>query len=128
MLEYTQRLEHYMPISWVYVGGSTIEEESRAMLKQIPDAAYVVVLDDKGKEFSSEGLAEFIGKRQLESHKDIFFIIGGAFGVGEEVKARAQYVWSLSKLTFPHELVREILAESLYRACTILRGEKYHHA
>ena len=98
------------------------------MLKQIPDNSYVVVLDDKGKEFTSEGLAAFLEKRLQESRKDIVFVVGGAFGVGEEVRARAAYTWSLSKLTFPHELVRSILAESLYRACTIMKGEKYHHA
>jgi 23S rRNA (pseudouridine1915-N3)-methyltransferase len=66
-------------------------------------------------------------KRSNESVKNLVFLIGGAFGLDETILKRANYKWSLSNLTFPHQLVRLILSEQVYRACTILRNEKYHH-
>ena len=80
-----------------------------------------------GKQLSSEGLAEFIGGRANESVRRLIFLIGGAYGIDESVLKIAQFKWSLSNLTFPHQLVRLILVEQLYRAFTILRNEKYHH-
>jgi 23S rRNA (pseudouridine1915-N3)-methyltransferase len=77
---------------------------------------------------SSEGLASFIQLRANESVKNIVFLIGGAFGVSDAVKQRANYQWSISKLVFPHQLVRLIIAEQIYRACSINRNEKYHHS
>ncbi len=79
------------------------------------------------KQFTSETLANFIQQRANESKKNIVFLIGGAFGVSEAVFKRADYKWSLSPLVFPHQLVRLILAEQIYRACSINRNEKYHH-
>jgi 23S rRNA (pseudouridine1915-N3)-methyltransferase len=76
---------------------------------------------------SSEGLAGFMQARANESIKNVIFLIGGAYGIDETVLKRADYTWSLSQLTFPHQLVRLILAEQIYRACTILKNEKYHH-
>ncbi|HRG94179.1 MAG TPA: 23S rRNA (pseudouridine(1915)-N(3))-methyltransferase RlmH, partial [Chitinophagaceae bacterium] len=76
---------------------------------------------------SSPGLAEFIQKRGNESAKNLVFLIGGAFGLDETVLKRANFQWSLSPLVFPHQLVRLILAEQVYRACTIQKNEKYHH-
>ena len=75
----------------------------------------------------SPDLEAFIEQRASESTKRIVFLIGGAFGVDQEVSRRANMVWSLSKLVFPHMMVRLILAEQIYRACSIIRGEKYHH-
>lgn len=89
---------------------------------------YLVLLDERGKQFSSEELAGFIQQRANESEKTLIFLIGGAFGVSQELMKRAHFTWSLSKLVFPHQLVRLMLAEQVYRACTILRNEKYHHA
>lgn len=89
---------------------------------------YLVLLDEHGKMFSSETLANFIQQRANESGKNIVFLIGGAYGVSDTVKQRANYTWSLSKLVFPHQLVRLILAEQVYRACSINRNEKYHHS
>jgi 23S rRNA (pseudouridine1915-N3)-methyltransferase len=76
---------------------------------------------------ASEGVANFIQLRANESLKNVVFLIGGAYGVSEEVLKRANYKWSLSLLVFPHQLVRMILAEQVYRACSIIRNEKYHH-
>ena len=76
---------------------------------------------------TSEGLAQFIQDRANESNKNLIFLIGGAYGLDEAVLTRADNRWSLSQLTLPHQLVRLLLAEQVYRACTILRNEKYHH-
>ncbi|HMP88156.1 MAG TPA: 23S rRNA (pseudouridine(1915)-N(3))-methyltransferase RlmH, partial [Lacibacter sp.] len=84
-------------------------------------------LDERGKHISSEELAGFINQRSNESCKNIVFLIGGAYGLDPTVLERARFTWSLSRLVFPHQLVRLILAEQVYRACTILRNEKYHH-
>ena len=75
----------------------------------------------------SEGLAQLIQSRANESVKNIVFLIGGAFGVSDAVAQRANFTWSLSPLVFPHQLVRLVLAEQIYRACSINRNEKYHH-
>ncbi len=88
---------------------------------------YLIALDERGKQLTSEGLAEFLMKRSNESLKNIIFLIGGAYGIDEAVLKRTNFKWSLAQLVFPHQLVRLILAEQVYRACTINRNEKYHH-
>lgn len=88
---------------------------------------YLILLDEKGKQLTSESLAEFIQARANESIKKVVFLIGGAFGVDDSIFKRANFKWSLSQLVFPHQLVRLILVEQVYRACTILKNEKYHH-
>ena len=128
VLEYTKRLQHYTKLDWVFIPGSDIEEEGRRILRAIPEESYVVLLDENGKSFSSPQLAQFLEKHLNESTKNLIFIIGGAHGFDKSVTARAEFLWSLSALTFPHELVRSILSETLYRAFTIIKGEKYHHA
>ncbi len=87
----------------------------------------LIVLDEKGKQFTSEQLAELIQLKANSSTKNLVFLIGGAYGVEERIIKRANHVWSISKLVFPHQMVRLILAEQVYRACTIIRNEKYHH-
>jgi 23S rRNA (pseudouridine1915-N3)-methyltransferase len=89
---------------------------------------YLVLLEERGKQLSSEELAGFIQLRANESIKNIVFLIGGAYGVSDTVKKRANFQWSISKLVFPHQLIRLILAEQVYRACSINRNEKYHHS
>jgi len=86
------------------------------------------LLDERGKMLSSPDLAQMIQQRANESTKRLIILIGGAFGVHESIAKRAQFTWSLSKLVFPHMLVRLIIAEQVYRACSILRNEKYHHS
>ena len=88
---------------------------------------YLIALDEKGKQMGSEGLAQFIQGRANESVRNLVFLIGGVYGLDDSVLRRANHRWSLSQLTLPHQLVRLVLAEQLYRACTILRNEKYHH-
>ena len=103
------------------------QKEGEIILGLLKKDDYLILLDERGKQLSSEGLAEFIQQRANESQKNIIFLIGGAFGVSKEVMNRANYKWSLSQLVFPHQIVRMLLAEQVYRACSINRNEKYHH-
>ena len=103
------------------------KKEAQLILDWLDRDDYLVLLDEKGRQLSSEGLATFLQDRANESTKKLVFLIGGAFGVDETVFKRANFTWSLSSLVFPHQLVRLILAEQVYRACTILKNEKYHH-
>jgi len=134
--DFTNRISKYFPVEWTIIpvpknAGMMSEmdlkkKEGEIILDWLKDE-YLVALDEHGKEMTSEQLGGFIQGRANESHKAIVFVIGGAFGLDEAVLNRANYKWSLSKLTFPHQLVRLILAEQVYRACTIIRNEKYHH-
>jgi 23S rRNA (pseudouridine1915-N3)-methyltransferase len=135
--QFTGRLQHYFKTEWTLLPtprstGMLSEmdlrrKEGDCILEWLEKDDYLVLLDEKGKSLSSEKLAAFLQSRANESTKRVVFLIGGAFGVDERVKKRAQLLWSLSTLVFPHQLVRLILAEQLYRAATILRNEKYHH-
>ena len=135
--DFTNRISKYYPVEWTIIplpknAGLMSENELKKkegdiVLERLNKDDYLVVLDERGKQFNSESLAEFIMKRSNESVKNLIFLIGGAFGLEEAVLKRANYKWSLSSLTFPHQLVRLLLAEQVYRACTILRNEKYHH-
>jgi 23S rRNA (pseudouridine1915-N3)-methyltransferase len=127
VLEYTSRISHYSSIEWKFIQSSDIKEEGQKIDKAIPDGSFVVVLDEKGKQLTSPGFSDFLNKRLNESVKNLVFIIGGSYGVSEELKEKAYFLWSLSSLVFPHELVRTILAEQIYRGFSILKGEKYHH-
>ena len=134
---FTKRISNYYPVDWQIIpmpknAGVMSElelkkKEGELILQQLQKEDYLVLLDESGKQLSSEGLAQFIQNRANESQKSIVFVIGGAYGVSEDVFKRANFKWSLSQLVFPHQLVRLILAEQLYRACSILRNEKYHH-
>jgi 23S rRNA (pseudouridine1915-N3)-methyltransferase len=134
---FTKRITNYYQTDWNIIAPpknaatlSDIElknKEGELILQQIKADDYLVLLDERGKQFTSEALANFIQQRANESKKNIVFLIGGAFGVSEAVFKRADYKWSLSPLVFPHQLVRLILAEQIYRACSINRNEKYHH-
>jgi 23S rRNA (pseudouridine1915-N3)-methyltransferase len=135
--DFTKRISRYYPVDWNIIpvpknAGMLSEidlrrKEAEVILQWLRPDDYLVALDENGKQLSSEGLAQFIQTRSNESVKNLVFLIGGAFGIDEQVLKKAKFKWSLSALTFPHQLVRLILAEQIYRACTILRNEKYHH-
>ena len=135
--EFTKRLSNYFSVQWTIIpvpknAGMLSEidlkkREGETILSFLKEGDYLIALDERGKELTSPGLAELIQKRGNESTRTIVFLIGGAFGLDEKVLAAAKLKWSLSQLTFPHQLVRLILAEQVYRACTILSNEKYHH-
>ena len=123
------RLLRYLPLEWVYIPHeATKEKEGEKILGLLKKEDYVVLLDEKGKDIKSESLAELIENRMVDSVRKMVFVIGGAYGVSSRVEERANYVWKLSSLVFPHMLVRVIVLEQLYRALTIIKGEKYHHA
>lgn len=125
---FEMRLLRYLPVEWLYIQHeSTKEKEGEKILSLLKKEDHVVLLDEKGTSMKSEDLAELIENRMIDSVKRMVFVIGGAYGVSSAVHSRANYTWKLSSLVFPHMLVRVILVEQLYRAMTILRGEKYHH-
>ncbi len=135
--DFTQRINKYFKADWLIIptpkNGPSLSEielkkaEASLILNQIEKDDYLILLDERGKSLSSPQLANFIQQRANESNKQLVFLIGGAFGVDAQIASRAQMVWSLSQLVFPHMLARLILSEQLYRACTIIRNEKYHH-
>jgi 23S rRNA (pseudouridine1915-N3)-methyltransferase len=128
--DFTARVNRYYPCTWKFLTPSKYmdkQEEADTILGALTKDDYLVLLDERGKMWTSEQLSAFIDTRASDSCRHLVFLIGGAFGVDERVRARAQFVWSLSALVFPHQLVRLILSEQVYRACTILRNEKYHH-
>lgn len=134
---FTKRLSHYFKTEWTLLPApkhtgmlselDIRKKEADLLLEWLNPDDYLVLLDEKGKELSSPELAKFLQQRANERNKNVVFLIGGAFGVDTRIMKRANFTWSLSKLVFPHQLVRLILAEQLYRAATILRNEKYHH-
>ena len=135
--DFTKRCNNYFSVEWTIIpvpkNARTMSEidlrkkEAESIIQLLDTKVFLVALDENGKQFSSESLASFIQSRANESTKRIIFLIGGAFGLDEAVLKKANIKWSLSQLTFPHQLVRLILVEQLYRAFTILKNEKYHH-
>ena len=135
--DFTNRITKYFPVEWALISppknAAVLSEidlkkaEGIIIQNQLLKDDFLVLLDERGKNISSPELATFLQQRANESTKRLVFLIGGAFGVDDTVFKRANFTWSLSKLVFPHMLVRLILAEQVYRACSILRNEKYHH-
>lgn len=136
--DFTKRINSYFNASWKIISppknASLLNEddlkkkEGELIVKLLGQHDYLVVLDERGKSLTSTHLASFIQTRANESTRQLVFLIGGAYGLDGQVLKRANTTWSLSNLTFPHQLVRLILAEQVYRACSILRNEKYHHS
>lgn len=136
--QFSKRIRHYYPMEWQLIPppkqAAHLDEielkkqEAALVLKLLKPDDWLILLDERGQIWDSPGLANQLQQRANEGTKQIVFLIGGAFGVDEQIRARANQVWSLSKLVFPHQLVRLILTEQLYRACTIIRNEKYHHS
>lgn len=102
------------------------KEEAKLFLSNINDTSILILLDEKGKQFDSRTFSKFL-QLQMNTVTEIIFFIGGPFGFSEEVYQRANHVIALSKMTMTHQMVRLFFTEQLYRACTILKGEKYHH-
>lgn len=104
----------------------TLAAEGERLLKQVPQGSYLFVLDVYGKQISSEELSEKIDALALQGNSNLTFLIGGAFGLSEEVRKAADEKISFSRMTFTHQMVRLLLVEQIYRAFKISRGEKYH--
>lgn len=136
--DYFKRLTHYnigfQPIIIPELKNSknlAIEQqkqlEGEAILKIVQNGDYLVLLDERGKEFTSVEMSKWLEKKMQASTKRIVFVIGGPFGFSQDVYHRAEEKISLSKMTFSHQMVRLFFAEQLYRSMTIIQGEKYHH-
>lgn len=134
---YVSRLSHYIPFSIVEIPelkkvsalskDQIKSKEGELILKNIRTSDDVILLDERGKEFSSIEFAKNLQDKISYVGKDIVFVIGGAYGFSEDVYRRADSKISLSRMTFSHQMVRAIFTEQLYRAFTIMRGEPYHH-
>lgn len=135
---FTKRIAHYYSIEWKIfptaknAAAASEEEikksEAAKILNTLQADDLLVALDENGKQWNSFEVAEFIQGNADAGKKNLIFLIGGAYGLHESILKKCNYKWSLSKLVFPHQLVRLILAEQIYRACTINRNEKYHHS
>ena len=125
--DYASRIEHFLPLNIVEVkepkGGMRAEAEK--ILAALGDSERVVVLDPKGKAFTSEQLAKFIQQHMTSDSRRLTFVIGGYEGLADSVKSRGDVQWSLSSLTFTHDLTRVVLLEQLYRALSIIHNLPY---
>jgi 23S rRNA (pseudouridine1915-N3)-methyltransferase len=134
--DYADRITHYMPFDIVTIPElkntkSLSEEQQKTMegeliLKQLQPSDTLVLLDEHGKELRSIELAKWLEQKQQTARR-LVFVIGGPYGFSEAVYNRANEKLSLSKLTFSHQMVRLVFTEQIYRACTIIKGEPYHH-
>lgn len=135
--DYASRIGRYVPFSQIELkeekGGKSgnpdrlVEGEGARILEKIPPGAFLVALDEKGKQLKSTALAEIFRRQMNSGAKDFAVVIGGPYGLSPDIKKRSDLVLSLSAMTLPHQLARLILLEQIYRALTILRGEPYHH-
>ena len=135
--EYVKRLQHYVQFDIRYIsdvkGTRNMSEaqqkvaEGRALLATLESSDHVVLLDEHGTERTSMDFSQWLQRRMASGSKRLVLVVGGPYGFSQEVYDRANEKVSLSKMTFPHELVRLIFVEQLYRAFTILKGEPYHH-
>ena len=137
--EYSKRLSKYCKLEIVEVAdektpdnaSDVVEDairskEAERILKYVKDDAYVITLEINGKQLSSEELADKIDKLGVQGTSHIIFIIGGSIGLGQEVLQKSNYALSFSKMTFPHQLMRVVLLEQIYRSYRIINGEPYH--
>lgn len=134
---YTKRLKNYttLDLNTINVPKAVRQrtqkeqktEEAKLILGQISNDDFLILLDENGKEFTSVEFSQFIAQKQNASTKRLIFLIGGPFGLDEQIYARANFKLSFSRMTFSHQMIRLFFAEQLYRAFSILKGEKYHH-
>ena len=137
--EYSKRLSRYCKLEIIEVAdektpdnasevveNSIRSKEAERILKYVKDDAYVITLEINGKQLTSEELADKVEKLGVQGTSHIIFIIGGSIGLGEEVLEKSNYALSFSKMTFPHQLMRVILLEQIYRSYRIISGEPYH--
>ena len=138
MDEYSKRIGHYTNFEVITIPdiknikNLSIEQyrqkEAELQKKYLMKSDFIILLDENGKEYTSEKFAQFLEHKIQIGIKNLVFVVGGAFGFTDEIRKMAEQSVSLSKMTFPHQLVRLIFLEQLYRAFTIIRKEKYHHS
>lgn len=134
--DYAERITHYMPFEIIVIpelrNTKSLSEEQQKVregeliMKQLTAQDTVILLDERGKQYRSLEFAKWIEKQQLTARR-LVFVIGGPYGFSSTIYDRANGKISLSMMTFSHQLVRTIFTEQLYRACTIIKGEPYHH-
>ena len=134
--DFLVRLRRYLPVEVKVVraerltrddhGARVVSKESERVVAAIPPQSHLVVVDRLGRQLSSVTLAQWWKKLESEGCRSLCFAVGGVLGFSDELRSKAHTLLSLSKMTFTHEMSRLILVEQLYRACTIMRGEKYH--
>jgi 23S rRNA (pseudouridine1915-N3)-methyltransferase len=134
---YSKRLQHYIRMDWEIIpdlkNTKSLQEsqqkakEGEAILKKISSTDWLILLDEKGKSMTSMEFSAFLQGKMNAGIKQLVLVIGGPYGFSDEVYQRANGKISLSKMTFSHQMIRIFLAEQIYRAFTILRGEPYHH-
>ena len=134
---FENRLKHYIPFQiQVIADVKNAKKLSQEQLKQkegelilaaVPAGAELVLLDEGGKELTSKGFANLLNKKMVTGTRQLVFVIGGAYGFSCDVYQKANWKFSLSRMTFSHQMVRMIFVEQLYRAFTIIKGEPYHH-
>lgn len=130
--DYQKRLERWVKIEWLLLPPSKLdgeiarEKESEMVLEHLANKKIVWLLDEIGQQLSTTQLASNL-KTYFDYSTDVIIVIGGAYGVNKVLRERADFVWSLSRLTLPHQLVRLVLIEQLYRAISLNHGSKYHH-
>lgn len=134
---YASRLKHYLPFEMKIIPDvrrsakippeQQKQNEGREILAQLQSGDRLILLDERGKAYTSVDFAKHLESRMLASDKRLVFVIGGPYGFSEEVYKRADEQITLSRMTFSHQMVRLFITEQLYRAMTILRGEPYHH-
>ncbi len=131
LAEYQKRLSRWVKVEWRIIPVSSTDLESQHLIRCIDDAgnhSVCVLLDERGLNWSTPELANKVEAWQNQAIKEVIFIIGGAHGVSKQLQDTVTQIWSLSTLVFPHELVRVLLLEQLYRAYDLNAGGKYHHA
>lgn len=136
--EYEKRLSAYSKLNIIEINDEKVktendseikiamEKEGKNILSKIKEGQYVVTLEILGKNFSSEELADKMNSLALQGNSDIVFVIGGSYGLSDEVKKRSNLALSFSRMTFPHQLMRVVLVEQIYRAFKIIKKEPYH--
>lgn len=135
--EYIDRLQHYISFDMIVIPDiknvknlseqQQKEKEGELILKSLQPGEELVLLDERGKDFTSVKFADYIARKMQTVPKRIVFVIGGPYGFSDEVYKKAKESITLSRMTFSHQMVRLIFIEQLYRAMTILKGEPYHH-
>lgn len=135
--KYLKRLKHYHPVEFIvipdikqggkYTSDKLKDEEGKLILQKVQEGDHLILLDEKGKMFTSGEFANYLQKKLNSVTTNLIFVVGGAFGFSQAVYARANDKLALSTMTFTHQMIRLFFTEQLYRGFTILRGEKYHN-
>lgn len=138
MTEYQKRLRRYIQVDWLElpdyknrgkVSANELKKiEGKSILSKLNNDDELILFDEKGKEMTSVQLSSFFKKKMNSGLRNLVFVVGGAYGFSEELYVRANSKLAISKLTFPHQLIRVFILEQVYRSYTIINGEPYHHS